>query len=240
MIEINLVPDVKQEYIRAQKVRSQVIAGAIIVGIISIGVVALLAFYIFVVQAGRNFLADQSIKSSSEKYLNTTDLSKTLTIQNQLTKISTLNDNKKVDSRMFDLLNAIIPPAPNDIQVSDLTIDSDTSTITINGQAANSYAALEVFKKTIAGAKVKYNSDGSSETQNKTLASDISTTNTTYGEDSSGKKVLKFTLSFVYAPELFSPQSKNVSIVITASGNATDSYLGVPKSIWANGSSGGQ
>jgi Tfp pilus assembly protein PilN len=239
MIEINLVPDVKQEFIKAQKIRSRVIAGAIMVGIISIGVVALMAFYIYAIQAGRNYLADESIKSSSKAYLKTADLSKTLTIQNQLTKISALNDDKKVDSRIFDLLNAIIPPAPNDVQVSDLTIDSTTNTITINGQASNSYAALEVFKKTIAGASVKY-SDGTSETQSKTLASDISTTNTSYGEDSSGKKVLKFTLSFAYVPELFSPQSKNVSIVITANGNATDSYLGVPKSIWANGSSGGQ
>jgi Tfp pilus assembly protein PilN len=234
MIEINLIPDVKQEFIRAQKVRSQVITGAILVGIVSIAVVAVLAFYIFAVQTARNFLADQSIKSGSEKLMEVEDLSKTLTIQNQLTKISSLNSDKKVDSRVFDLLTAIIPRSPNDIQISDLTIDSSTNTITVNGQAKNSYAAVEVFKKTIAGAKVKFTGGDSDGSQEATLASSISTSNTSYGEDSSGKKVLRFTLSFVYADELFSPESKNISIIITTKGNATDSYLGVPKTIFAD------
>jgi len=236
MIEINLVPDVKQEFIRAQKVRSQVITGAILVGIASVSIVAILAFYIFAVQTARNFIADQNIESSSKKLMEVEDLSKTLTIQNQLTKISSLNSSKKVDSRIFDLLSAIIPPAPNDAQISDLTIDSSTSTITINGQTQNSYAALEVFKKTIAGAKVKFTGgeDSTSGSQEVTLASSISTSNTSYGEDSSGKKVLRFTLSFVYADELFSPESKKLSIVVTTKGDATDSYLGVPKIIFAN------
>ncbi len=228
MIEINLVPDVKQELIKAQKVRSKVIIGAILVGVGSISVVILLLFYVFGVQTARGFLADNSIDSKSKTLMKVNDLSQTLTIQNQLTKISNLNDNKKVDSRIFDLLGAIIPSAPNDIKISDLTIDSTTNLIVINGQASNSYAAVEVFKKTIEGAKLKYD-DIDEKPQEVTLASSISTSDTSYGEDSSGVKVLRFTLSFVYAQELFSPLSKNASIVIANKGNATDSYLGVPR-----------
>jgi hypothetical protein len=84
-----------------------------------------------------------------------------------------------------------------------------------------------VFKKTLEGADVKF-TDSDNKSQSVTLASSISTSNTSYGEDSTGVKVLRFTLSFVYAQELFSPTSKNVSIVITTNGDATDSYLGVP------------
>ncbi|HUC96536.1 MAG TPA: hypothetical protein VMR16_02615 [Candidatus Saccharimonadales bacterium] len=230
MIEINLVPDVKQELIKAQKVRSKVIAGAIFVGLASVAVVVLLAVYVFGVQTARGLIEDSQIKSKSDTLLSVTDLSKTLTIQNQLTKISALNNGKNIYSRVFDLLTAIIPPAPNDVQISNLTVDSTTSTITINGQAANSYAAVEVFKKTIEGAVVKFDSNSSGVT----LASNISTDNTSYGEDSSGAKVLTFTLSFKYALDLFSPKSQNVSIVVPAQGNATDSYLGVPKSIFAD------
>jgi Tfp pilus assembly protein PilN len=231
MIEINLVPNVKQELIKAQRVRSKVIAGTIIVGLASIAAVLLLAFYVFGVQAARGFLADNAIDDGSKKLSKVEDLSKTLTIQNQLTKIPALNDSKKIDSRVFDLLIAIIPPAPNDIKISDMTIDSTEGTITINGQAANSYAAVEVFKKTIEGAKVKFT--GSDE-KGVTLASNISTSNTSYGEDSSGAKVLRFTISFSYAKELFSPESKNVEIVVSNQGNVTDSYLGVPKNIFTD------
>lgn len=231
MIEINLIPDVKQELIKAQRVRSTVITSTILIGMITIGIVVALALYVFTVQTVRGGLLDGNIKSSNKKLLSVEDLSKTLTIQNQLTKISALNAGKKIDSRIFDLLVAIIPPAPNSIQISDLTIDSSTETITINGQASNSYAAVEVFKKTIEGAKVKFNKFDDEATVDPvelTLASNISTSNTSYGEDSSGAKVLRFTISFVYTKELFSPESKNVSVVITTKGNATDSYLGIP------------
>lgn len=230
MIEINLVPDVKQELIKAQGVRARVIAGAIFVGIVSVAIVALLAFYVFAVQTARDFIANGQIESKSVDLASKKDLSKTLTIQNQLTKISALNDDKKIDSRIFNLLGAIIPPAPNNIQISDLTIDSAANTITINGQAANSYAAVEVFKKTISGAKVKY----TDKTDGVALASNISTSNTSYGEDSSGAKVLRFTLSFEYAPELFSPASKNATVVVSTQGNVTDSYLGIPKNVFAD------
>jgi Tfp pilus assembly protein PilN len=230
MIEINLVPNVKQELIKAQRVRSKVIAWAIFIGVASVAVVILLSFYVFGVQTARGFIADNAITDKSKTLANIPDLSKTLTIQNQLTKISALNSDKKIDSRLFDMLTVIIPPAPNNIQISDMTIDSTTNTITINGQAANSYAAVEVFKKTINGAVVKFDGNDSGVA----LASNISTSNTSYGEDSSGAKVLRFTISFTYANELFSPESKNVSVVVTTQGNVTDSYLGVPKNLFTD------
>ena len=232
MIEINLVPDVKQELIKAQRVRSTVISFAIFVGLAFVAIVTILAVYAFGVQTVRSTLADDAIKKGSDQLAKVEDLSKTLTIQNQLTKISTLHDSIKIDSRIFDVLQAIIPPTPNDVQISNMSVDSSLNQITIEGQAANSYAAVEVFKKTIEGAMVKY-ADGE-ETKEVALASNVSTGDTSYGEDSSGAKVLRFTLSFEYAPELLSPLSKTVTVVIANKGNRTDSYLGVPKSIFVD------
>lgn len=233
MIEINLVPDIKQELIKAQRIRSTVIAGSIGVGIVSVAIVTMLAMYVFTVQAVRSGLADNAIKQGSADLTSVPDLSKTLTIQNQLTKISDLNSSKKIDSRIFDFLSVTNPSVPNNIDVSNLTIDSSTGLITVEGQATNSYAAVEVYRKTIESAKVKY-TDIDNQKQEVAVASSISTSNTSYGEDSSGVKVLRFTISFVYAEELFSPTSKNVTIAITNNGNATDSYLGVPKSIFVD------
>lgn len=233
MIEINLVPDVKQELIKAQRIRSKVIIGSIFVGIISVGAVAALAFFVFTVQTVRSTLADSDIKEGNAKLLKVEDLSKTLTIQNQLTKISDLNSNKKITSRSVVMLSAIIPPSPNDIQVSKLNYDSSTNTVKIDGQAVNSYAALEVFKKTIEGAKVKYK-DSDGKDAEVALASSISTKDVSYGQDSSGQKVLRFTISFVSANEMFSSALDNVSVIIATNGNVTDSYVGVPKSVFAD------
>lgn len=232
MIEINLVPDVKQELIKAQRIRAAVISISILIGIISVGAVTALAIYAFPVQTLRNVVVDAAIKKGGDQLAGVTDLSKTLTIQNQLTMISSLHDSAPIDSRIFDVLQAIIPPAPNNVQISDLTIDSTSNTITIDGQAANSYAAVEVFKKTIEGALVKYTTDGTASSVG--LASNVSTSNTSYGEDATGTKVLRFTLSFTYAPELFSALSTNTTVTIAAQGNATDSYLGLPTSIFVD------
>ena len=232
MIEINLIPDVKQELIRAQRTRSTVITGSIFVGIVSVAVVVILAVYVFGVQTARNLFADSSISSGIKKLQNVSDLQKTLTIQNQLSKITALNGNKKVDSRIFDVLGAVIPPAPNDIKISSISINSSVRTIAIEGQALNSYSAVEIFKKTIEGAVLKYTEDKTAKQVN--LASDISISDTSYGADSTGAKVLRFTMSFTYASELFSPSSTNASIAITVNGNVTDSYLGIPKSIFVD------
>ncbi len=228
MIEINLLPDVKLEFIKAQKIRAKVIFSSLIIGITSVAIVAGLAVYVFAFQTVRDAVADGEIKDKTAKLNQVEDLPKILTIQNQLSKISDLNSKKKIDSRIFDLLKVIIPPSPNNIQISDLVINPENTTITINGQAKNSYEALEMFKKIIEGAKVQY-MDLDNKSNEIALASAINTGNSSYGEDSSGQKVLRFTLAFTYAPELFSQQTKNTVVKITNGGNVTDSYLSMPK-----------
>jgi hypothetical protein len=233
MIEINLAPDVKQELIKAQRIRNKVIVISVIVGVISIVVVVLLAINVFAVQAVRNNIADGSIKDKGNSLNNMADLPKTLTIQNQLNKISDIYDNKKIDSRLFDVLVRIIPPAPNDVKISSLNIDSGTETITIDGQAANSYVAFEIFKKTIEGTSVNYtDSDGIKNTI-PLIVSALDIGSTSYGQDATtGAMVLRFSISFKYSSELFAVTSKDLSVTVTASGNVTDSYLGVPTSIF--------
>jgi Tfp pilus assembly protein PilN len=229
MIEINLIPDVKQELLNAQRTRAQVISGSILTCIIAGGVVVALVLYVFGVQTVRSALADQAIKDKSAQLAKVPDLSKMLTIQNQLGRISQLNDTKKINSRVFDVLSAVIPPSPNDVQVSKLTVDAASSTITIEGQT-KAYDSMEVFKKTLDSSVIVYTQDGTQ--QQVKLASNISTTDISYGENSDNQKVLRFTLSFVYPDELLSAKIPLITIKLSVDGNVTDSYLGVPKSIF--------
>lgn len=230
MIEINLVPDVKQELLRAQRVRTGVISLAITVSIIAAAGVVLLAMWVFGVQTVRGLTTDQAIKERSDKLAAIEDVDNTLTIQNQLNKLQEMHDNKKVDSRVFDMLQAINPPSPNDIRVTNLVVDAESDTITLQAQAEQGYAALEVFKKTLAATNVKFAQDGQEETA--PLASDISDAERSYGEDATGTKVLRFSLSFAYPEELFSHTVSGVTIQAPTKTNATDSYLGVPQSLF--------
>jgi hypothetical protein len=230
MIEINLVPDVKQELIKAQRVRASVISIAIVVGIGAVGIVVLLAIWVFVVQTTRGAFADATINKESQTLSNVEDISDTLTIQNQLVKLSSMHDNKNIDSRLFDILTTINPSAPNNVAITNISLDSATTTIKLEAQAANGYPALDVFKKTINATTFVFTQNG--EKQTVQLADDMSDSDRSYGEDASGAKVLRFTLSFTYPEELFSKSSQNATIVAPERSNATDSFLGVPQSLF--------
>ncbi len=233
MIEINLSPDVKQELIKAQRVRTKVITISLLVGIVSISTVVLLAINVFAVQSLRNSSADSAINNKSAQLTNISDLPKALTIQNQLNKISSIYDSKKIDSRLFDLLAKIIPPVPNDVQISSLVVDSSSGTISIDGQTKSGFSAFEIFKKTIEGTVIKY-TDSNNNKQEVPLVSDmLNIGSTSYGQDSTtGAMVLRFSISFGYSEDIFAVTSKDLSIIVASNGNVTDSYLGVPTSIF--------
>lgn len=233
MIEINLVPDVKQELIKARRVRATVVSFAIIITVIVGGLVGVMAGYVFGVQAVRQNVADQAIKDGAAQLAEVEDLSETLTIQNQLTRIGELNDSKLINSRVFDVLAATIPPGENQVQISNLVIDSEAGTLTLEGQAANGYSALEVFRKTIGAARIQYTVEGEAQ-GDAVLATDVSTSNVSYGEDATGARVLRFTISYTYAPELFAVSTENPRIVLVENGNVTDSYLGIPRSLFGD------
>ena len=101
MIEINLLPDVKRELLRAQRARTGVIAGAILVSIIAVAIVSLLLLYIFIIQGLRNDLLSTNISQKSEELKQVEDVSELLTIQNQLVKITELNSKKYINSRFL-------------------------------------------------------------------------------------------------------------------------------------------
>ncbi len=233
MIEINLIPDVKQELIKAQRVRSMVISGSIFASIVALVTVTLLAMYVFGGQAWRSGIADDEIQKKGDELAKVEDLSKILTLQNQLKVISGHYESKKMNSRVFDMLAAVIPPSPNEARISQLSVDSETSTIRLEGQT-RAFDSMEVFKKTIAGAVIVYRQDGATEDTQVTLASDISITDTSFGEDSEGNRTFRFTLSFVYPEELFSPNIAQVGFKLIVDGNVTDSYLGIPKTIFTS------
>ena len=232
MIEINLVPDVKQELIRAKRVQALVISGAIMVGLVAIGIVILLALYLFGVQTVRSNLADSAINDKSKQLSNVSDLANTLTIQQQLTQLTQLHNQKNIDSRFFDLLAAINPEVPNNVTFSTTHIESDTKTIRLEGQAENGYTAADVLKKTILGTTLSYKDGG--EAKSVPLTNEVSTSDLSYGEDSSGKKVLRFTLSFIYADQFFERTSQDATILRPDRQNATDSFLRLPESLFSD------
>lgn len=231
MIEVNLVPDVKQELIRAERIRAVVISMTILVGMAAIGLVVLLGLWVFGVQTARGAITDNTIKNESAKLAAVEDIESSLTIQNQLELLPSLHEGKKVDSRIFDILATINPPAPNEISISKLTINAEEQTIEIEAQAVGGYPSLEVFKKTIAATEFRFKTEDTEEAR--LLTTSISDGERSYGENANGQKVLRFGLTFEYPEELFTPYLKDAKIVGPDRTNVTDSFLEIPKSLFS-------
>lgn len=240
MIEINLIPDVKQELLKAQRARAVVISASIVTSIVAAAVVVLILVYMFAVQGVRTIYLDNSIAEKGDKLSKVEDLSKILTIQNQLKTISEINAKKNMDSRVFDMISAITPNGDDAVTFSQITVgavdaenadESDDSAaqggqVRLEGQVAG-YDTMEIFKKIIANTTFEYTEDG--EKKSMALAENISTSDMSYGEDAEGKKVLRFTLVFDYPPEFLAPASENLTFKLNVNGNVTDSFLGIPR-----------
>lgn len=238
MIEINLIPDVKQELLKAQRARAVVISASIITSIAAAGIVVVLCVYIFGVQGVRGLFLDSQIDDKGKQLAQVEDLPKILTIQNQLKTIPDLNSQKSMETRVFDMTAAITPQGENTVAFSQINVGALESAVLdptapapeggqihLEGQTSG-YDSMEAFKKTIENTTIEYTQDGAKATV--PLAANISTSDISYGEDADGNKVLRFTLTFDYPAELLSPKSTSVTFKLNVNGNVTDSFLGIP------------
>jgi len=236
MIEINLVPDVKLELLKARRQQKMVISGSILVAIVSVGVVVLMAVYAFGVQALAEGIADNGITENTKELKDVKDLSKTLTIQNQLDQLTAVQSDKNMTSRLFDIVGTIVPAGENQIKITRLSLDSEENTVNIEAEATNGYEAMEVFKKTLAQTTFQYSKDDKGQKPLK-IATGISEGDRRYGENADGQRVLRFDLTFTYPDELFSPDSLDGKIIAPTQQRATDSTQGVPASLFTDGGS---
>lgn len=235
MIEINLLPNVKRELLKTRAMRNRVISISFLVGGASIAAVVVLAL-ILGSQIAAEAVQNGVIKDRNYKLMAVEDLNKVVTIQHQLTKINEQHSGKKINSRIFDVVTAVNPVAPNNVSFSDIKVNPESKTITLEGSAVNGYSALETLKKTILNTKVQTtDGDKSSEVS---LTKEIKDGDTSFGENSEGKKVLQFSFSFEYAEELLAPANNGTVSVLTPTGkvDVTDSRQGIPDSLFKSNS----
>lgn len=161
--EINLVPDIKNEMIQALKLRNLIFFICIVIALSS--VVATLIFAS--IAGGQQAIVNgknNTIDNLTSKITEYSDLSDFLTVKDQLGNLSEIGDNKKVFSRLFNVLSALIPTSGDKIEISELTIDLSTNptTITFDAQADAltapyiDYNVLDSFKKSMPYLRYDY------------------------------------------------------------------------------------
>ena len=157
MIQFNLLPDVKMEYIRAQRVRRLVVSASLLVSALSILVLVLL---LSVDGLQRKHLNDlqRDIKSETAVLQGKPNINTILTVQNQLQSLTALHNGKPAATRLFDYLNQLTPAS---VAITTFSIDYTQYTVSVTG-TADSLSSVNQFVDTLK--LTNYSTSGSSGT----------------------------------------------------------------------------
>lgn len=132
MIQLNLLPDVKLQYLKAKRLQGLVMSVSTILIIASLAIFILLVGTVNVLQKKNIHDLDRDISSYTKQLQDTPDLNKVLTVQNQLRALPDLHDQKAVASRVFGFLKQL---TPKEASISQLSTDYTQHTMTITGNA---------------------------------------------------------------------------------------------------------
>lgn len=229
MIQLNLLPDVKKEFLRAESARRKTITISILVTIIAAGLTAVFAVYVYAVQNVIIFAQTQDIKNKSTELSKVQDIDKYLTIQNQLKQLSGLHNDKNNFSRLLTFLPTLNPAPPQNVTISNLEVSSEATTITIKAAAAD-YGSLTTFKDTLANAEYSYLSQSDGEPVTGKLFKKVVIESATY-ENTSGKAGVTFSIVLTYEPEVFRQANTNVTVTVPNK-ETTNSVIGSPQAIF--------
>ncbi len=216
MIQFNLLPDVKLEYVRAQRIKHTVISTAVIAAGSAFIVFLLLFLAVHVVQAKNLSDLNNDIKKYSTQLKNTPDLDKILTIQSQLGALPKLHADKAAASRTFTFIQQI---TPSTITLTDATTDYAAHTVNITGLSA-SLDNVNTLVDTM-----KFTTYANKDTSNKKAFTGV-----VMSEFTRVAKSATFTVTANYDPAIFDNSSD--VILKVPNGVSTSSVVGQPTNLF--------
>lgn len=215
MIQFNLLPDIKLQFLKAQRLKR-------ILMVITLGAtglcVGILFLFVSVTQLQAIHISnlDKDIKKLSTDLTDTPDLNKILTIQNQLNNMTQLHEKRPVVSRLTDFLPQL---TPTQIKYAKILLDVDASTIIFSG-SADSLRSTNQFVDTLKFTKFKIDQE-----QEKSAFSEVVMTN--FGRDERGAS---FDISLKFDKEMFN-NTKNVTLNVPTT-TTTRSVTEKPSSLF--------
>ena len=220
MIEFNLLPDIKVEYLKTEHTKRRVFAISVIVAGIATAII-LIMFAALELQSHQISSNKKQIAQLSGTLTNTTDINKILTIQNQLKTVVGLYNKAPQSTRLYDYLTQVVP---KDATISHLILDFSTDTLRISGDAPN-LETINTFADTLKFAE--YSVDGASQTQKAFPAVVLQSF-------ARGASSASYSFSITFDPLLFD-RSHNVKMVVPQDYVSTRSFTELPSNNLFNG-----
>lgn len=199
MIQFNLLPDVKIEFIKAVHFRRMVTV--ISSGITVLALVVAIGLFLLVNVAQKQHLANlnRDIEKHSKTLKETPDLDKILTIQNQLDSLTSLHENKAEMSRLKEYLAQITPAQ---VSYAKITVNVTDKKMSFSG-SADSLRTVNQFVDTLKFTKFTIEKE-----EEKNAFSDVVLTS--FGRDEKGAS---YQIDFVFDQLIFN-NTKDVTLVV--------------------------
>jgi Tfp pilus assembly protein PilN len=198
MIQFNLLPEVKLQFIKARRTKRMMELISVIVIAASLVVLALMFTSVHVVQKKSMDDLNTDIKKYSSQLKSTPDLDKILTVQNQLGTLDDLHSQKAVASRLFSYLSTLTPARAS---ISKLNIDFTQNTLSLTGEAP-SLDVINVFTDTL---KTTTYTTADTAKDGSPLHAFSDVVLTTFGRDSKGAT---YSINASFDPVIFSDASE--------------------------------
>ena len=208
MIQFNLLPDVKQEFMRAERTKHLMVTVSFFASAIALAVLVLGLSTVYVVQKKAISDLQNDIATNSATLKNTPHISDILTVQSQLNSLSSLNNLKPVDSRLFGYLAQLTPKKAT---ISDLRVDHTLNMITISGNAPT----LDVVNTFVDGLKFTNYTTTDVTTPTPAFSSVV------LASFSRSSKTATYSITFNFDPTIFSV-SKDVTLTVGSANASTD------------------
>jgi Tfp pilus assembly protein PilN len=194
MIQLNLLPDVKLEFIKAQGTRRLITSVSILASSVAIGILILL---LIVSGLQHKHLKDltKDIRTDTQKLQQKPEISKILTVQNQLEGLTSLHASKPAASRVFNYLNQVTPAQ---VAINNMSIDFTAHTVSITG-TADALSSVNQYVDTL-----KFTKFNTTEDDSKTKAfSDVVLSSFALSTGNKANQPADYTITFSYDPAIF-------------------------------------
>jgi Tfp pilus assembly protein PilN len=220
MIEFNLLPDVKVQYLRTKRTQHLIITLSAIVGAASFAVFLLLFLFVDVGQKVRINQLDSQISSSSAQLTSNKNLNQILTVQNQLETIPTLEAQAPTTSRLFGYLSQVVPA---NATISSLAINFSTDNVTISG-GADTLATVNTLVDTL---KYTTYNDATTKASSVSAFKTVVLSSFGYSGTATNGQTAQYSVAFNFDPILF--KSTDSITLVVPSETTTRSILNQPQ-----------
>ncbi|HVW22913.1 MAG TPA: hypothetical protein VHB51_00240 [Candidatus Saccharimonadales bacterium] len=201
MIQFNLLPDVKMAYIKAQQTRRLFMSISVIASGVAVFLLVVSLISVDVVQKKNLHDLNHDIDTNAKELQDTPQLSKVLTIQNQLNVLTSLHNQKPAANRLFGYLSQV---TPSKATISNISVDFTAHSMSITGNA-NALSTINTFIDSLKFTTYDMGDGQSTKAFSSVVLSSFAV--------ATGSNPASYTITLSYDPNIFT-NTDNVTLTV--------------------------